>query len=91
MTEYAVKLVVDSSSVDRALASLAELAERFPEVVQRFLDGLDPRAKLFRIYPKRGFALRAGEVRIVLQPTNRLVHFLSAFGAGNIQPVMIDV
>lgn len=82
--ELTVALSLDASRFEAVLLLLEKLLDVRPEIVQGFLSGLHPRAKLFRIHQKRRGAVSALQVRVVLEPTNRLVAFLAASGAGNV-------
>lgn len=82
--QITVSLNLDASRFEAALLLLEKLLDVRPEVVQGFLSGLHPRAKLFRIHQKGRSAVSALQVRVVLEPTNRLVAFLAASGAGNV-------
>jgi hypothetical protein len=78
-----VNLQCDAELLKAALHSLAELAELPGEVVQCFLDGLDPSAQLFRIDCEGFSASGTSELRIAFQPSDLLVEFLAAMRAGN--------
>ena len=77
-----LKIHCDLDALDAALQSLSELAEHRTEVVQRFLDGIDSFSELVRIDAESLPALGAGQLRIALQPSDRLVEFLAAVRAG---------
>jgi hypothetical protein len=73
-----------SERLNRAIALLAELAEHARESVDLFLDTLGDRSQLVRLDVDESAALSAAEIRIVLEPSERLLGFLSAAGAGDI-------
>lgn len=77
-----IRIEVDSSQMIAAINSLSEVAKTSREVVQRFLDGLDSLSHLVCVYSDVVVAPRAGESRIVLQPSDLLVEFLLAARAG---------
>lgn len=84
MTGMTVMLTCKQSpALDRTLASLSELAHRSPELVQGFLDVGDPIAEACSIDEDLLPACRTNEVRVVLQPSKRLLDFLAAARAGD--------
>lgn len=82
MPTLTLTLRCDAEPILAAISSLSELAQRSPELVQRFLDGLDASSELVRVELDGLPASRTGECRTVLHPSNRLAEFLSAAGAG---------
>lgn len=80
----AVTIHCDAAPFEAALASLSELAERSPELVRRFLDGVDPSTQLVRIETEDMTAPRAGECRTVLHPSDLLAEFLAAARTGDV-------
>jgi hypothetical protein len=74
----------DAAPFEAALASLAELAERSPELVRRFLDGLEDSTQLMRIESEGLTAAGAGECRTALHPSDLLVEFLAAARTGDL-------
>lgn len=81
-SELTLELECDSAPFQAAVASLAELGKTSREVVQGFLGGLDSLAQLVRIDEDVVSAAGALECRIVLQPSDLFVEFLSAAGTG---------
>ena len=73
-----------SPELVRSMASLAKLAERSPKCVQRFFRSRKSFAKAIRIDEDLLPASVADEMRVVLQPSDRLVQFLAAMGAGDV-------
>lgn len=73
-----------SERLNRSIALLAELAEHARESVDLFLDTLGDRSQLVRLDVDESAALSAAEIRIVLEPSERLLGFLSAAWAGDI-------
>lgn len=68
---------VDAAPLKEAATLLAEFAQRAPEVVQRFLGGLDGAAQLVRVNGD-GLPAGAGECRVVFEPSDLFVEFLAA-------------
>lgn len=77
-----LRLVVESVPMSKALEALSALAERSPELVEGFLQGLDGASELVRVDLNLDPAVAAGECRISLQPSDSLREFLLASGAG---------
>lgn len=84
MSACPLRLTLDTGASDPAARSLANFAQRSPEIVERFLDSLDSFEELFRVHVDDRSAPRTGELRIVLEPTDRLVNFLATSGAGDV-------
>lgn len=84
MAGLQIRVIPDSAPILDALAELSTLAKSFPEAVQRFLDGLLDRSELVRVHSIDGPAEPAGDLRILLEPSDRLREFLAAARAGNI-------
>jgi hypothetical protein len=76
-----IVLTADDAPLRQAIASLEALAKRSPKSVKRFLGVRKNLSKLVRIDPVP--AVRAGECRFTLYPSERLAKFLAANGAGN--------
>lgn len=74
----------DAAPIEAAMASLSELAQRSPELVRRFLDGLEDSTQLMRIESEGLPAARAGECRTALHPSDLLVEFLAAARTGDV-------
>jgi hypothetical protein len=83
----ALKCVValNSEPFRLAIASLEHAFQFSPEVVQRFLSGIDSASQLVCIHSGHSSASGAGEVRVSLEPTDLLADFLATFSAGNIK------
>ncbi len=88
---HSIRLCVQSSKLEAALQSLADLAERFPDVVQRFLEGLFDFSELVRIHSIDGPAGATGEAWIAFEPSDRLLEFLAATAAGKFEGLAVDV
>jgi hypothetical protein len=82
MKNLSVTLHADYVPLTAALDLLSEVAQGSGEVVQRFLDSLDSTSKLFRVDCDVVPAAGAGEYRIVFQPSDLIVEFLSTARAG---------
>lgn len=82
MNNYHIQFRCDSRPLEEALASLAKVAERSREIVQRFLDSLDSESQLVRLDSDGALTPRAGEYWIVFQPSDLLVEFLAAARTG---------
>lgn len=70
-----------------ALDSLAELAERSPQIVQGFLDRVGDTSQLARFDLDLRPAAATGDCRVALEPTDLLREFLLAARAGEIDGV----
>jgi hypothetical protein len=90
MAAYKIQLVCDSRAVEAAIGCLSALAERFPDAVQGFLDGLLDPSELVRFDGGDGSARPAGEFRIALQPSDRLRDFLAALPAGDVERMVVQ-
>lgn len=82
MKNKSLALHADSKPLTAALNLLAEVAQSSGEVVQRFLNSLDSTAQLVRVDVDAFSAAGAWNGRIVFQPSDLLVEFLSAARAG---------
>ncbi len=91
MASATMTLQVDAGPLCAAIASLSEVADRSPQVVQSFLDSIDSSAQLVRFDGDLRSAARAGNQGIVLEPSDFLLDFLSAFRAGEFDGQMVDV
>jgi len=80
----AVTVHCDAAPFEAALALLAELAERSPELVRRFLGGLEDSTQLMRVESEGLAATGAGECRTALHPSDLLVEFLSTARTGDL-------
>ncbi len=85
------RLGCDTGPFDAAIASLEHVLELAPQVVDRFLSGLDCASQLCRIDAGDGLALGAGEFRIVLQPSDLLRDFLAASLARNVDGLAVEI
>ena len=74
-----------------AMALLKQLAEVSPEIVRSFLSGLDSLAQLCCVNSHIPLALGAGELRVLLQPSDLLRDFLAASGTGDIENVAVKI
>lgn len=80
-----VRLMAESSSaLDEALSELASAPREF---LQRFVDRPHLVAKLFRIDSDLLAASAANEMRIVLQPSERLLELVAALRTGDVDHV----
>lgn len=78
-------LQVDGSAMEAPLALLLEhLPQLAPEVRERVLDRLDAFAQAGCIDVETFPALRTGEVRVALQPTDAFLDLVAAVRAGNV-------
>jgi hypothetical protein len=89
MANLAVRLICDDSSALSAVALLSEFAERTPQLVHGFLDAGGDLFQLVGIDLDRGLTPSAYEVRLRLEPSNRLAEFLAACGAGDVDAVSV--
>ena len=89
--QFIAHVGADSRPFLEAMASLEHAFERFPEVVQLFLDSLDIRTELCRVDRSYGVAVAANEFGITLQPSDRLRDFLAATLAGDVNGVAIQI
>ncbi len=87
----ALKISCNAAPLIVALASLKEIAERAPELVERFLHSLNSSSQLCRIDSDVLLAAGAGESGITFQPSDLLAEFLAAGGAGDFEGVGIDI
>lgn len=87
---HSIRLCVISDKLEAALSDLAGLAERLPDVVQSFFEGLLGRSDLVRFHSSDGPAGSAGEIWIRLEPSDRLLGLLAAFPAGNIDGLVVQ-
>ncbi|WP_140413377.1 hypothetical protein [Pandoraea sp. PE-S2T-3] len=81
---HSIRLCVRSEKLELALRDLAGLAERLPNVVQSFFDGLLGSSDLVCFHSSDGAAGTAGEIWIRLEPSDRLLGLLAAFPTGNL-------
>lgn len=79
-------LQLDTRAVQAAVSALGDLAKTRAEVVQEFLRTEDSLFDLRQIHAD-GLSACAGEVRLRLEPTDRLLRFLAACRAGNVDGV----
>ncbi len=87
--ELRVVLLCDTEAFEAALASLTEIAKASPQIIQRFLDGLDSASQLVRVDSDAALAARASERWIKLQPSDLLIEFLATCGAGECNGLQI--
>lgn len=80
----------DSSSLCAAIAELSQLAQRFPERVQAFLNAADCPPELAGLDLGFLVTVTADEQGIALQPSNRFLHFLSAMRAGDFDRLAVE-
>ena len=74
----------ESEHLKQALAQFAEVMQRSPLAVEEFLDSGDPLVRVAHIRPESAAAERAGDVLLLFEPSDGLLKFLSAMGAGNV-------
>ena len=77
-----VTIHCNADMLNEALGLLSDLAKRSTEAVQLFLNGLDDRSQLVRVDSDGFGALGASHTLIVFHPSDLLVEFLLAYGAG---------
>jgi hypothetical protein len=77
-------ITAHSPRLDVAISLLSKTAEHSREFVDLFLDTLGDRSQLVRLDVDDSAALSAGEIRIVLEPSERLLGFLAAAGARDV-------
>ncbi|NNM70191.1 MAG: hypothetical protein HKM00_09570 [Gallionella sp.] len=82
MNDPTIILTCDTALIDEALDLLSDIAQTSHEVVQGFLGGLDSLSQLVRLDSDNASTPGAGEFRVVLQPSDLLVEFLTAARAG---------
>lgn len=82
---FDIRLRCDEQPFQMALRSLEEFAERFPDVVERFLKGLSDLSQLIRLNSILSTASGTNEVRVVLEPSDCFRQFLAASSTGNIK------
>lgn len=87
---HSIRLCVKSDKLEAALRDLAGLAERLPNVVQSFFDGLLGCSELVCFHSGDGPAGTAGDVWIRLEPSDRLLGLLAAFPARNIDGLVVQ-
>lgn len=81
MSELHLTLTCENDpSLDRALSALSEIAKRVPQAVDAFLGLFQSSGELVRVDGERFPAASAGDLRVVLQPSDRLLGFVAAFG-----------
>src|SRR5471032_2690868 len=80
-----INLGADIAPLQAALASLEAVFKASPEVCKRFLCSLDSLVELCRVDGEGCAATGAGDIRVILQPSDRLRDFLLAAGAGDLQ------
>lgn len=83
-------MIEPKPDLDAALAAFAETVERCPEVVESFLGSLDSPRELVSVHVDRGTTAGAQQVRIRLEPSDRLLEFLAA-GAGDLEDLPVQV
>ncbi|MBW9336223.1 hypothetical protein FEE59_22150 [Herbaspirillum sp. RU 5E] len=78
-------VVVDLAPIKQAISSLEHAFELAPQVVQSFLNGVHSSSQIICIHRDDCAASGAGEIRVVLKPSDFLADFLSTFPTGNIE------
>lgn len=76
-----VTVTANVQEFNDAIVLLAELAECFPQVVKTFIDGPEFLAKIRRVYCDRDSTLGAGNLRIIVKPSDFLIGFMAALRA----------
>lgn len=89
MPSLTVNLSLDAAAFNRGLSALAELAKRLPELVDGVIHDLDAGEELFSFKTDGGPAVPASEVRMRLQPADRLLVLLAASGANDAEVLRI--
>lgn len=79
----------DMSEFSAALELLKQRLELAPEVVERFLNGVDSLSQLCSVDAGDSPAAGAGELRIMLQPSDCFREFLAATSTGNVDGVAV--
>ncbi len=79
-----VHVLADTGRLLVALRLLSEALEGRPQVVDCFLHAIDSGAQLVRVDQDRGSAAQTGQLRVRLEPSDWLLGFLAALGAGNV-------
>lgn len=86
-----LRIQCSAAPLQAALLLLEQALERAPEVVQRFLSGLDSPAQLCRIHADDGLALGAGQFGVALQPSDLLRDFLATGFAWDVEALPVQV
>lgn len=73
----------DSTQASQAICSLKELAERLPEIVKRFFEACESISDIIKI-DSSDYSASTRQLRLVLEPSDRLRDFLAACAAGNV-------
>ena len=79
---FAVKIQCDDQPLQAAIRSLEALRQSSPELVKRFLDGIDSSSQLVCIDTDGSATATAGDLWVTFQPSNLLLDFLAAVRAG---------
>lgn len=83
-TPLTIELLGDSAPFDAAIASLKHFLKISPQIVKRFLDGIDDAAQLLRIDSDSAPACWTNQLRITFRPSDIFCNFLAACVAGDI-------
>jgi hypothetical protein len=79
---FAIKIQCDDRPFQAAMRSLKELRQSSPELVERFLDGIDSSSQLVCIDTDGSAAAATGDLWVTFQPSNLLLDFLAAARTG---------
>ena len=79
MEKVKMQLRCDTKPCEAALLELREIAEAFPQVLERFLGDGDIFSKLFRFNDQ--LATGTADIWFVLEPTDFYFGFVAALGA----------
>lgn len=78
-----IKITSDFTALDRFLALASSLAKHFPELGDSLVAAVEGSDELFVFGADGSSAAGADELRVVVQPTERLARFMAAAGAGD--------
>lgn len=79
-----VQILATTDRLDKALRLLAKALDGRPEAVDCFLRALDSGTQLVRADQDCGSAAQTGQLWVRLEPSDWLLGFLAALGAGNV-------
>lgn len=85
-----LEIQCDASHLCAAIDQLSQFAERFPERVQAFLKAAGCAPELPGFDPGFLVAVTTGQDGIALEPSNRLLHFLAAMRAGDVDCFSVE-
>jgi len=94
MTSVSTTIKFDGAAIDDALAELRlllpKIAQRSPQVVDRFVGLIESGAELFMIELDRRVTADASELVIRAQPTDGFRILMSALRAGNLDLATVE-